>query len=314
MSRASHCDHCTGSHTGRRSCLATATTKARGWLLIEHPGPWPDKIERIDGPAPVVAAIARASRARVRPQLIRRPGRRRAVPPMRVYVGGSLDGRVWLEERVLADPAELDALDETALAGVAAGRQPGFGELVAGGGGPARPFGTPLLLVCTHGKRNVCCAQHGAPLARELAARFDGLVWETSHVGGDRYAANLVCLPHGLYYGNLDPAEAESAVRAYLRGEVALKRLRGRAGMPEPAQAAEHHVRALTGALGVDSVSVESLTGTSPYEAVIDVEGTRYRAVVEEAEPVHECEPGCQENVRSYVVSGITLLNEAALV
>lgn len=308
MSRASHCDHCTGSHTGRLPCLATATAKTRGWLLIEHPGPWPERIEQLTEPAPVAAAIARATRAGVRPQLIRRPGRRPATPPLRVYVGNSLGGRVWLEERVLADPAELDALDEAALAGVAAGRRPGFGTPVADG-----PRGA-LFLVCAHGRRNVCCARHGAPLARELAARFDGLIWETTHVGGDRYAANLVCLPHGLYYGNLGTAEAVSAVESYLRGEVALERLRGRAGTPEPAQAAEHRLRALTGALGVDSVTVESLTGTSPYEAVIDVAGARYRAIIEPSEALHECEPGCQENVRSYVVSGITLLNEAALV
>ncbi|ACY97369.1 MULTISPECIES: sucrase ferredoxin [Thermomonospora] len=312
MSRTSHCDHCVGSHTGERSCLATATATARSWLLIEHPGPWPERIEQLTGPAPLVAVIERAARAGVRPQLIRRPGRgRRPTPPLQVYLGGSLGGPVWLEGRTLGDHRELEELDEGVLAEVAAGRRPRFGEPVAG---PAGAPGKPLLLVCTHGKRNACCARYGAPLARELAARFGDLVWETTHVGGDRYAANLVCLPHGLYYGDLGAAEAASAVESYLRGEVALERLRGRAGLPAPAQAAEHHVRVLTGVLGVDSVSVESLTGTSPYEAVIDVAGARYLVTVEETEPVHDCEPGCQENVRSYVVRGITLLNRAALV
>ncbi|WP_245973957.1 sucrase ferredoxin [Thermomonospora umbrina] len=291
--------------------MATATTKARSWLLIEHPGPWPERIEQLVEPAPVAEAIARATRAGVRPQLIRRPGRRRGTPPLQVYVGSSLGGPVWLEGRKLADPAELAELDDAALAAVASGRRPGFGDLLADG---AAPYTEPLLLVCAHGRRNVCCARLGVPLARELAARFDGAVWETSHVGGDRYAANLICLPHGLYYGSLGTAEAVSAVEAYLRGEVTLERLRGRAGMPEPAQAAEHFARSLTGVLGVDSVSVESLTGTSPYEAVIDVAGTRYRALVEDAEALHECGPGCQENMGSYLVSGITLLNPAALV
>ncbi|HEX2314574.1 MAG TPA: sucrase ferredoxin [Thermomonospora sp.] len=292
--------------------MATATTKARSWLLVEHPGPWPERIEQLTDPAPVAAAVRRATRAGVRPQLIRRPGRRRrATPPFQVYLGSSLGGPVWLEGRELTAPEQLAELDDDVLAAVAAGRRPGFGEPVAGDGAA---HGTPILLVCAHGRRNVCCARLGAPLARELAARFDGLVWETTHVGGDRYAANLICLPHGLYYGSLGTAEAVSAVESYLRGEVALERLRGRAGLPEPAQAAEHFVRSVTGALGVDSVSVESLTGTSPYEAVIDVAGVRYRALVEEAEPLHECGPGCQENVRSYVVSGITLLNPAALV
>jgi hypothetical protein len=47
----------------------------------------------------------------------------------------------------------------------------------------------------------VCCARLGVPLAQALAARHPGPVWETTPVGGHRFAANLVLLPHGLYYG-----------------------------------------------------------------------------------------------------------------
>lgn len=306
---ASRCDHCPGSHTGELPCLASATVKARSWLLIEHPGPWPERIERLTGPAPVAAAVARALAAGVRPQLIRRPGRagRRSVPPLQVYVGSSMPGGpVWLEGRRLSTLAELDKLDEDMLAAVAAGRRPEFGEPLSDE--------EPVVLVCTHARRNVCCARHGAPLARALSARFGSLVWETTHVGGDRYAANLVCLPHGLYYGALGAAEAEAAVTAYLRGELTLERLRGRAGLPEPAQAAEHFVRSRTGELGVNAVSVESLTGTSPYEAVIDVSGARYRAIIERVEAAHECGSDCSQNNGSWVVRGITLLNPAALV
>lgn len=305
MSPSSSCGHCPGSHSGERACAATATTKAGSWLLIEHPGPWPERIEQLTEPAPVADAIARAVRAGVRPQLIRRSGRRRTTPPLRVYVGRSLGDDVWLEGRELEDPAELAELD---LTSVAAGKRPDFGE----------PVTEPLLLVCTHGRRNACCARTGAPLARELTARFSDAVWETTHVGGDRYAANLICLPHGFYYGSLGITEALAAVEAYARGEVTLERLRGRAGMPEPAQAAEHSVREHAGALGVDAVKVESLKGTSPYEAVVSVgamtHGIRYRVTVEHAQPAHDCGLECQENVRTYVVTELTLLNEAALV
>jgi hypothetical protein len=295
------CEHCPGSHSGEQSCLATATAKARTWLLIEHPGPWPERVEQLTEPEPVAEAVRRAQRLGVRPQLIRQVGRRKQTLPLQVYVGCSLGEQVWLEGREIADPAELADLD---LAEVAAGRRPGFGE----------PVEDPLLLVCTHGRRNVCCARSGAPLARHLSSRFGRVVWETTHVGGDRYAANLVCLPHGLYYGSLGTAEAVAAVEAYARGEVLLDRFRGRAGLPEPAQAAEHFVRAHTGTRGVDAVTVKSFTGTSPYEAVIDAGGIRYRVTVTDAEGPHECGPECQENVRSYVVTDLTLLNEAALV
>jgi hypothetical protein len=299
---SNRCEHCPGSHTGELPCLATATTKARGWLLIEHPGPWGDRIERMDLPAPMASVIAEAGRAGVRPQLIRRTERRRATPPLRVYTGWSYGSDVWVEGRELDDPAELAGLD---LAAVAAGVRPGFGE----------PVADPLLLVCTHGRRNACCARTGAPLARDLHARFGDLVWETTHLGGDRYAANLACLPHGLYYGNLGGAEAIQAVECYLRGEVALGRLRGRAGLPEPAQAVEHHVRERTGITGVDAVSVESVTGGAEgFTVVVKAAGNRYQASVEQAEAQGCCGTECNENVRSYLIRDMTLLNEAALV
>jgi len=298
-----HCTHCPGSHTGELPCQASATSKARAWLLIEHPGPWAEKTERTDLPTPVAAAFAEAARHGVRTQLIRRPGRRRRVPPLQVYAGWSGTGSpVWLEGRRLADPAELADLD---LAAVTSGRRPGFGERTDG----------PLLLVCAHARHNACCARAGAPLARALRARFGSVVWETTHVGGDRYAANLVCLPHGLYYGDLGIDEGMTAAAAYHEGKVVLDRWRGRAGLPEPAQAAEHQVRGLTGALGVDEVDVESMTGGDPvYEVVVRAGRDRYRVAVRHGPTYGPCGPGCDENRRTYLCDPPALLNRAALV
>ncbi|MGI5327752.1 sucrase ferredoxin [Actinomadura nitritigenes] len=300
MTRGKGCGHCPGSHTGERPCLASATAKARSWLLIEHPGPWPERVADLAGPDPVAEAVRTAQAAGVRPQLIRRPGRRRATPPIQVYAGFSYAREAWIEGRELADPRELAELDLHALA---SGRSPGLGERQT----------DPVLLVCAHGRHNACCARTGAPLARSLAGRFDRLVWETTHVGGDRFAANLVCLPHGLYYGDLGETQAVAAIDAYLRGEVVLDRLRGRAGRPEPAQAAEHFVRAHTGRLELDTVTVESVTGTSRYEAVVTVQESRYRVILEAVEQP-ACGPACGENLRTYAVTELTLLNAAALV
>lgn len=287
------CSHCVGSHLGRRPCLASATTKTRAWLLIEHPGPWAENVADTPMAAPLARAVDRARRHGVRPQLVRRPGRRRATPPVRVFAGFSGD-EPWLEECELTDPAGLDDLD---LAAVAAGRAPRFGTVVA----------APVFLVCTHGRHNACCARAGAPLARALRGRFD--VWETTHVGGDRFAANLVCLPHGLCYGALDEARATAAAGAYLDGRVVLDRYRGRVGQPEPAQAAEHFVRAHTGALGVGDVRVETMTGDT---AVVHADQARYRVRVERVTPP-VCAPGCADNDRTYVNKGLALLNGAPL-
>lgn len=292
------CTHCAGCHAGRRPCLASATAGSRGWLLIEHPGPWGAEIDAMALAAPIAGAIMRARRHNVRPQLIRSPRRRRTTPPLQVYAGfsGSGGGVSWLEGRELEDPDELHGLD---LAAVAAGRPPGFGVPVAG----------PVLLVCAHGRHSACCARLGAPLARFLDERFGG-VWETTHVGGDRYAANLVCLPHGLYYGDLDQRTALAAAAAYRHGHVVLEGYRGRVGLPEPVQAAEHFVRARSGVLGVDDVTVESMSGGIAY---VRAGRSRYRLRVEER-AMGACGPGCGEDIRTYIERDLTLLNATALV
>jgi Sucrase/ferredoxin-like len=292
-----HCTHCPGSHTGQLPCLASASTTARAWLLIEHPGPWGSPIEGIDLAGPVAGAMALARRHAVRVQLILRPRRRRATPPVQVYVGWS-GPAAWLEGLELADPAELGDLD---LEAVAAGQRPGFGA-------PLGENGENLFLVCTHGRHDACCARLGRPLVQALYDRFGGVVWETTHVGGHRYAANLVCLPHGLYYGDLSPADGLAAVAAYLRREVWLERYRGRAGLPEPAQAAEHFLRSHTRALGIDALTLESVTEAPVSEVIIRLGPERYRIGVTRA-PLEACGPECTDRRATYVLRDLSLLS-----
>jgi hypothetical protein len=120
--------------------------------------------------------------------------------------------------------------------------------------GLGEPASSPLYLVCTHGKHDACCARHGAPLYRALADFGDGAVWEATHVGGDRFAGNLVCFPHGLYFGRVGPADAGAVARAYARGRIALDFYRGRSSYPPAVQAAECFLRRAEGLHGVDDL------------------------------------------------------------
>ncbi|MEY9905438.1 hypothetical protein ABIA35_001654 [Catenulispora sp. MAP12-49] len=197
----------------------TAPPRAKAWLAVEHPGPWPAFGWPPDLPAGVIEVLTAAPAYTVRPQLIRRPDRQgRAVTGERaVFVAGGPLGARWLERRLTED---LDDIAKLNLAALADGGPPGFGTLLR----------ERVLLVCTHGKRDACCARYGAPVARELAAR--GLpVWETTHVGGDQFAANMVCLPDGTYHGRLDRASAAEVAFGCLRGEVSAAHFRGRAGI-----------------------------------------------------------------------------------
>jgi hypothetical protein len=136
---------------------------------------------------------------------------------------------------------------------------------------------------------------------------FGDAVWETTHLGGDRYSANMVCLPHGLYYGDLGIADGLTAAARYLRGEVWLERFRGRAGVAREAQAAEHFLRSHTGIGTVDAITIMSVrdacvvpagdTGLvghvgSVSEVVAELGGELYLIRVATV-PACECRPGC---------------------
>ena len=94
-------------------------------------------------------------------------------------------------------------------------------------------------------------------MARALATAVPGATWESSHVGGDRFAGNLVAFPHGLYLGRVRPDEAAEVARAYADGRVSLRHLRGRSCYPMPVQAAEHALRTHEGFDRVDDVGLE---------------------------------------------------------
>lgn len=285
MSR--RCGHPDGCHTGTVPTLASATVGARLWLLVEYPGPWPSHLESFDLPEDVAALVRRALDRGVRPQLIRRPGRR-ARPRqqgMRVLVAYGEGPGPWLASGFVAGPDDLD------LDALVAGVVPESCILED----------EPVFLVCTHAKRNACCARIGLPLARTLAENLPGRVWETSHVGGDRYAANLVCLPHGIFYGSMSQAAAIAAANAYRSGEVILDRFRGRAGIPEPLQAVEHFARAHTGECSVGAVAVESSRSDGDVtEAIVRVGDTRLQVVVEPSAFRAPCGTACAETITTY--------------
>lgn len=249
----------------------TAPSAALGWLLIEHPGPWPAFGLPHDVPAPVARFSHLALQHGVRTQLIRRPdrtGRQVALPT--VLIGGGSGGARWLERCTLTDPRALSELDP---AGFSTTQPPGFGVPVEA-----------ALLVCTHGRREVCCARYGRPVAQTLAERFGPLVWETTHVGGDRFAANLVLLPSGRYFGRLEPDEAVRVADAALRGQIDLGRYRGTAGLPDAVQAAECFLRQALGIEAADAVRYvgDVASGGDVYRARFAVSGAGVREVLVE--------------------------------
>ncbi|MCS5478553.1 sucrase ferredoxin [Corynebacterium sp. YIM 101645] len=111
-------------------------------------------------------------------------------------------------------------------------------------GGPGRNGAElveePLVLVCTHGKRDVCCALKGRPLAAALYERHPGnIVWETSHTKGHRFAPSLLLMPWGYSYGRLNEEAGDQLVRSACRGEYFYPGNRGRGTHSPRGQVAE---------------------------------------------------------------------------
>ena len=103
--------------------------------------------------------------------------------------------------------------------------------------------GEPLILICTNGKRDRCCAREGPALYQAIADIAGDEAWQCTHLGGHRFAPTLVTLPDGAYYGRLTPAEAKPFVKSYEQGDLFLEKLRGRCIYDPLGQAAEQFLR-----------------------------------------------------------------------
>ena len=139
----------------------------------------------------------------------------------------------------------------------------------------------PLFLACTHGRHDKCCSIRGNQVSRIACAKPGADAWECSHIGGDRFAANLVCFPHGIYYGRVGISDVAHLMNDYAAGTLCLEHYRGRCCYPFAVQAAEYFARRESGAMGVEDVSLEGVSRTDGVlSAIFSLAGGR-RAEVE---------------------------------
>ncbi len=212
------------------SLAGTAVESVDRWLLLEVTDTWaPKALQSEVFSDSVRARLTQWSDApRSRLQLIRRPGRS-GKRPLLMVISSSGESR----EVELGSYEDLVDLDVEAL--------------------PEKPA-EPMVLVCVHGRRDRCCAQHGSAVYRALQSRL-GEVWQTSHLGGHRFAACVLTLPDGLMYGRLRADHGDAFAAAQYAGEIGdLDLLRGRCEHDRPTQAAEIFLRRRTGERGVGAL------------------------------------------------------------
>jgi hypothetical protein len=161
---------------------------------------------------------------------------------VRVFAARADREHAWVETALLADVRELLDVDLTLIA---RGRSLGLERHTE-----------HVFLVCTHGRHDACCAERGRPLAAAMAVAAPEATWEVSHIGGDRFAPNVLVLPHGLYYGELEPEDAGAFLETHAAGRLDLDHLRGRTAYAFPVQAAEVYLRRHLGLVDVEPLGL----------------------------------------------------------
>lgn len=245
--------------------LAGTATQARRWLLLEVQEAWGREVvpdSTLPGPVKErlrAWAAERGGDGRV--LFVRKPERRdiRTTALFVADVGEHGGAFARLELGDIADLAEAD-LDP---------------------GRAREPVTVPTLLVCCHGRRDACCARHGPPLYDALRrfAEPDAL-WQCSHLGGHRFAANLLSLPHGVMLGRVRPVDAKQVAVALAANVIPLAHYRGRVVHEPAVQAAEIAIRERLGAahltalryLGptADGERHGFVTPAGPLEAIVE--------------------------------------------
>lgn len=133
----------------------------------------------------------------------------------------------------------------------------------------------PSVFVCTHGKRDRCCAKYGRAVLTAFREVSDSIspgfaVRECTHLGGDRFAANVICFPSGHMYGHADPSNAPRILEAEREGRPYPPCYRGCTFLEGPAQLGEAAAQQECSERGfAATVSVDETEFENAEEAVV---------------------------------------------
>ena len=243
--------------------LHGSAPQAQAYLLLEYTGAWGEKaLEESTLPEPVNARLNKLGTQvkGLKTLLIKSQPGQRQEGRIRLFLAALSAQPPRLYAFWLTDYLDLLGLDVPAiLAGDAM-----FDSYL---------HETPLYLVCANGRRDRCCARHGTPVYNVLTAATgfssEPQVWQCTHVGGHRFAANLLCLPHGLMYGRVRAEEALSILEADRESRIFLPNLRGRVSDRPVVQAAEYLLRQQRAAYGIDDYHLLDSEELSPGEWLV---------------------------------------------
>ncbi|MBW2647911.1 MAG: hypothetical protein JRE23_17410 [Deltaproteobacteria bacterium] len=176
-----------------------------------------------------------------------------------------------------------------------------------------------IYLVCTHGRRDKCCAKFGLPVYETMETQASGSaeVWQSTHVGGHRFATNLLYLPDSLLYGRVNSENVYKILDAHGRRQVHYPNLRGRTCYDPIAQAAEHFLQQETGNTSVHAYRLAETEEVNPGEWAImfrstDIGQTHHlilRVVISDQQVYQGCGLDKQTHLKKYQLVSYQTLN-----
>lgn len=239
------------SDSASQEALDGTAARKRVWLVIEQPGPWGhdallesslpvgvgDILKNIAAIEDVGVFLAR------RPDLVsheRRTSRRR-----RFWLAHTAVGGVRMRSGSLDDIQEVGQWDFNAIL---------RGELPPVG----RRSADPVLFVCANGKRDTCCAMKSRPIIDALRGNpeYTSQFYESSHLGGHRFAPTGLLLPWGISLGRLTERSALSILDQAWQGKISAEHIRGRSAFAHWAQTAELAIRKSHNVEGIEHLDV----------------------------------------------------------
>ncbi|WP_226341175.1 sucrase ferredoxin [Gemmobacter serpentinus] len=153
-----------------------------------------------------------------------------------------------------------------------------------------QPDPRQIILCCTDGRQDPCCARYGHATFRALRAAADPTrfrILQSTHLGGCRFAASLVHLPSRHRYGHLTPEQVPEFLAALGADQPYLPAWRGNPELSAPAQVAEHAALTWAARQGqiASQVAFEQAPappdGATRTEAIVTIAGTRLQIMLE---------------------------------
>jgi Sucrase/ferredoxin-like len=278
--------------------VGTAPPQARV-LIVHQPGAWGPRglVESRCDPHVARRIDAAAAAQGMRLQATRRPGKHEPGVPFGGYDVGIAD--------TTPGTAKITWWRVDDLAEMATELEGGWPRLT-----PVEIDTAPLYLVCAHGKHDACCALRGRPIAQAIQRLRPGRVWETTHLGGDRFAANVLVLPTGELYGRVSEHMAPDLVRSAEAGEILPAQLRGQIGLSSVAQAALIFAYQQLGINGRTALTASFVRRIDDEHSEVTLVAPRARLIVTVESEIREgAQLTCRgpENVRARQYRGVSI-------